>query len=223
MDISIFPLFEKVDIIQEDSTIDEPIIYSSYIESIGEQSMFIAPPLLDNAEMQSCIGDLIDLRVTTEECAYFFSATFLRCHWNIIPLWEISFPIRLQRTQLRDYVRVKINLEVKLEFLNEKCQRTVITTLTKDFSAGGLQVVMPVAPPADSKVIVMLSLPDQTTLKIKGEFVRIKYPKTAAQKHFASIKFCELDKKMINKIVKYLFDKQIERRQKERILENNQI
>nr|WP_094607643.1 hypothetical protein [Sporomusa silvacetica] len=52
-------------------------------------------------------------------------------------------------------------------------------------------------------------------IESEGEFVRIKYPKTASQKHFASIKFCELDDKMTNKIVKYIFDKEIERRQKE--------
>ena len=219
MDINIFPTLEKIDVMCENLENEEQIIYSSFIESIGEQSLFIAPPVLDDVKMHSHTGDIITIRVTTEECAYFFTATFLRYHWKDVSLWEISLPINIQRSQLREYVRVKINLEVKLEFLNEKCQRTVIPTLTKDFSAGGLQVVMPVAPPADSKVMVILTLLDNTTLTVKGEFVRIKYPKTAAQKHFASIKFCELDDKLVSKIVKYLFDKQIERRQKERTLE----
>lgn len=218
MDINIFPTLEKIDIIRNDVETQQQIIYSSFIESIGEQSMLIAPPFLDDVNMESHIGDIISVRVTTEECAYFFEATLLGYHWDVVSLWEISLPIHIQREQMRDYVRVKINLEVKLEFLNEQCQRTVITTVTKDFSAGGLQVVMPMAPPADSKVMVILSMADSKNLKVKGEFVRIKYPKTAAQKHFASIKFCELDHKMISKIVKYLFDKQIERRQKERTL-----
>ena len=219
MDISIFPIFEKIDVIPEILETQEQIIYSSFIESIGQHSMFIAPPLLDDVKIQSRIGDIITIRFTMEDCSYFFSTTFLNYHWNEMSLWEVSLPIHIQRVQLRDYVRVKINLELELEFLNEQCQRTAITTLTKDFSAGGVQVVMPVAPPADSKVMVILPLPDHTTLRIKGEFVRIKYPKTAAQKHFASIKFCEVDAKITRKIVKYLFDKQIERRQKEKTLD----
>lgn len=180
--------------------------------------MFILSPFKERTQMQANIGDIINARVTAENCAYFFDAILLGYRWDNVPLWEISLPVNIQRTQLREYVRVKICLEVTLEFLDECCQRKVVKTLTKDFSAGGLQVVMPVAPPADSKVMVMLSLADQTILKVRGEFVRIKYPKTTAQKHFASIRFCELNEKMTNKIVKYIFDKEIERRQKDRTL-----
>jgi c-di-GMP-binding flagellar brake protein YcgR len=218
MNNKIFRPLEKIDIIHNDFETEEPILYSSFIETIGEDSMFILPPFQENRKMQSRIGDILQARITTEECAYFFEAVFLNYHWDDLSLWEISLPIRMNRSQLRQFVRVKISLEVELEFLDENLQRTVIKTLTKDFSAGGIQVVMPVAPPADSKVMIILSLADETTLRIKGEFVRIKYPKTESQNHFASITFCEVDNKMTNKIVKYLFDKQVAQRQKDRIL-----
>jgi len=218
IDISIWGSLEKIDIIHNDLETQEEFFYSSFIESIGEKSMFILSPFREDKKMQSRIGDIIEARITVEECAYFLKAILLGYRWDVFSLWEISLPIHIQRTQMREYVRLKICLEVILEFLDEHCQRKVIKTVTKDFSAGGLQVAMPVAPPADSRVMVTLSLWYQTTLKVKGEFVRIKYPKTASQKHFASIKFCELDDKMTNKIVKYIFDKEIERRQKERSL-----
>lgn len=218
MDISILAALEKIDIRYNDLETQEEIIYSSFIDSIGEKSMFILPPFREDKKMQSRIGDIVEARITAEECAYFLKAILLGYRWDVISLWEISLPIDIQRTQMREYVRLKICLEVILEFLDEHCQRKVIKTVTKDFSAGGLQVAMPVAPPADSKVMVTLSLREQTTLKMKGEFVRIKYPKTAFQKHFASIKFCELDDKVTNKLAKYIFDKEIERRQKERRL-----
>lgn len=218
MDISILGTLEKIDITHNDLKTQEEFIYSSFIESIGEKSMFILSPFREDKIMQSSIGDIVEARITAEECAYYFKAILQGYRWDVVALWELSLPIHIQRTQLREYVRLKICLEVVLEFLDEHCQSKAIKTLTKDFSAGGLQVAMPVAPPADSKVMVTLSLWDQTTLKVKGEFVRIKYPKTASQKHFASIKFCELNDKMTNKIAKYIFDKEIERRQRRRSL-----
>jgi len=218
MDLSIFLALEKIDIISVDLETQEEFIYSSFIESISEKSMFISLPVHASEEMQFCVDEVITGRITTEDCAYFFEATLLASHQDVISLWEISLPLHLHRTQLREYVRVKINLEVQLEFLDEHFQRAAITTFTKDFSAGGLQVVLPVTPPASPKVVVILSLTDNKYLQVNGEFVRIKYPKTVAQKHFASIKFCDLDENLTNKIVKYIFDKQIERRQKERIL-----
>lgn len=218
MNIDLLRTLDKLDIIHEELEHQEPIIYSSFIESVNEQSMLILSPFCDDMPLQSKVGDTISIRATTEECAYFFEAIFLGYRWNGVSLWEISLPLHLQRSQLREYVRAKISLEVKIEFIDEHLQHKIIKTLTKDVSAGGLQIVMPVAPPPDSKVMVLLSLADQTILKVKGEFVRIKYPKTASQKHFASIKFCELDKKLTNKIVKYIFDKQIAQRQKDRTL-----
>lgn len=218
MSINLFCTLDKLDIIQENLETQEQTNYFSFIESISEQSMLILSPFCEDLQLQSKVGDTISIRATTEECAYFFEAIFLGYRWNGVSLWEISLPLHIKRSQLREFVRVKISLEVKIEFIDEHLQHKVIKTLTKDVSAGGLQIVMPVAPPADSKVMVVLSLADQTTLKVKGEFVRIKYPKTESQKHFASIKFCELDKKLTNKIVKYIFDKQIEQRQKDRTL-----
>lgn len=218
MSNNIFGILEKIDIIDDSLETGESTIYSSFIESIGKESLSIFPPVREDITMQAQPGDVLRIRSTTEKCSYFFEAILLGHRWKEVALWEISLPLHIQRVQLRQHVRVKVILEVELEFISETLEHAVIQTFTKDVSAGGLQVVMPIPPPTDSKVMVLLFLENETTLTAKGEFTRIEYPKTECQKHFASIKFCDLDEKMTNKIVKYIFDKQIEQRQKNRTL-----
>ena len=120
----------------------------------------------------------------------------------------------MQRSQQCKYVRAKTILEVVLEYMDVRMQWQVMRTYTKDLSAGGLQVIMPSVPPEGSNVLVHLFLTEEEVLDLKGEFVRIEYPKTEEQKHFASIKFCEMERKMTERIVKFIFDKEVEQRKR---------
>jgi len=214
MQTSLFRAVEKLDVLCEDIETNEEVVFSSFIESVDAESLFICVPQREKEALNTCVGDVLKARMTVAECAYFFEAKVLEHHFQEGKLWKLSLPSYLQRSQRRRYVRVKTILEVVLEYIDAKMQRKVMKTYTKDISAGGLQVVMPAVPPEGSNVIISLTLDEKEVLYAKGEFVRIKYPKTEDQKHFASIKFCEMDKKTTERIVKYIFDKEVEQRKR---------
>lgn len=212
MEIGIFRALEKLDVVCEDVETNEMVVFSSFIDSVNAESLFICVPQREKEELKSCVGDVLKGRITSVECAYFFEATLVRHHMQEGKLWELSLPSYMQRSQQRQYVRVKTILEVVLEYVDTKMQRKVTKTYTKDISAGGLQVVMPAVPPEGSNVIISLALGENEVVDAKGEFVRITYPKAEDQKHFASIKFCEMDEKTTEQIIKFIFAKEVEQR-----------
>ncbi len=214
MQKGLFRALEKIDVVCENVETKEIVIFSSFIKSIESDSLFIGVPQREKEEMQTCIGDYLKARITTEQCAYFFETKVVKYHQQEMKLWELTWPLCMQRSQQRKYVRAKTILEVVLEYMDARMQWQVMRTYTKDISAGGLQAVMPSVPPEGSNVLIHLFLAEEEVLDLKGEFVRIEYLKTEEQKHFASIKFCEMDKKMTERIVKFIFDKEVEQRKR---------
>ena len=214
MQKGLFRALEKIDVVCENEETKEIVIFSSFIKSIENDSLFIGVPQREKEEMHACIGEYLKARITTEQCAYFFETKVVKYHQQEMKLWELAWPCCMQRSQQRKYVRAKTILEVVLEYMDVRMQWQVMRTYTKDLSAGGLQVVMPSVPPEGSNVLVHLFLTEEEVLDLKGEFVRVEYPKTEEQKHFASIKFCEMDKKMTERIVKFIFDKEVEQRKR---------
>jgi c-di-GMP-binding flagellar brake protein YcgR len=212
MQTGLFRALEKLDVLCEDVETNEKVVFSSFIDSVDAESLFICVPQREKEELKSYVGDVLKARITSVECAYFFEAQVIRQHLREGKLWELSLPSYMQRSQQRKYVRVKTILEVILEYIDAKMQRKVTKTYTKDISAGGLQVVMPAVPPEGSNVIISLALDENEVLHAKGEFVRITYPKAEDQKHFASIKFCEMEEKTTERIIKFIFDKEVEQR-----------
>jgi len=211
-------VMQKVDIIEENRETNEKFTYLSRIEDIGPKSIFIAPPYRKGFYLPPNVGKVITMWITAESCAYLFNAELLGYSSASVPLWEVALPINVKKIQRRQYVRFDIALDVKIE-IEDKPGDPVIA-LTKNVSAGGVQIVLQEPLPPDSRVKVTLPLTSEATVVATGEVIRVIFPEKPHEKITTAIKFSEIEERARNLIVRYIFRKQAERRQKERALFN---
>ncbi len=218
--MELFKLTKKIDVIVEDPETGHRLTYSSRIEDIGEDSMTIAAPYRRGSFLPPWTGRTFSGRIAGDKCAYIFKSALLQYITDPIPLWVIAPPTDVKKVQMRSYVRLDVVLDVKLEFAGEGDGGSshVISTLTRDISAGGTRVVVskPLVP--GKKVKITLSLPEADSVEAVGEVLRNIPPENPGERHTAAIEFIDIKEKNRGKIVKYIFRKQIERRKKEREL-----
>ncbi|WP_378956222.1 flagellar brake protein [Pelosinus sp. sgz500959] len=213
-------LARDIDILEKNPETEENSIYLSRIEGISEGSILITPPFMKGSychSLQTEIGTILNARIAAEGCSYFFECELISFKDSCgEDLWEISLPMNMRRVQRREHVRLSIALDVKIEFMDEK--KKIITTFTKDLSAGGVQVVLEEPLPEDSDIHILLPLTDEIAIEAKGEIVRVIFPKTPRGMITTAIKFIEFPEEKQEEITKYIFQKEVHRRQKDKQL-----
>lgn len=209
-------LASTIDIFEKDPETEDDILYLSRIEKITENSILITPPVIKGdcfQALQEDSGKIINACVAAQGCSYLFECQLMDCKENPEDCWEISLPINIKRIQRREHVRLAIILDVKIEFIDQK--KKVITTFTKDISAGGVRVVLEEPLPDDLDITISLPLTEEVAIETKGEVVRVIFPKTPRGMVTTAIKFNEIPKEEQEMITKYIFKKEVQRRQKD--------
>jgi c-di-GMP-binding flagellar brake protein YcgR len=207
---------QKLDIIEEDPETLKKDIYFSRVEDVGAESVLITTPFRRGFYLPPRIGRLIAVRVVADKIPYMFKANLLRYRAEQIPLWEISKPVSFYKIQLRENVRLDISLGVSLEVLAANEETKAIRTLTRDISAGGVQVVLANPLPVGTVVKVTVMLGADFVLETQGTVIRLMPPMPPVDKYFAGIQFVELDPPTKQKIIRFIFAKQAELRMKEK-------
>jgi len=208
-----------IDIFEINQDIAQDITFLSRIEDISDTSMFISPPFKKGdywQPLQGQVGKLLSARVATERSSYFFETKIVAIHSDSTDFWELSLPTNVKKMQRRKYVRLTIMLSVTIKFIDPTLK--AITTFTKDISAGGLQIVVENPLPNDSDIKILLPLTNKLTVETKGEILRVTLPETLRERITIAIKFSELSEEKQEQITKYIFNKEVERRQKEKSL-----
>ena len=209
---------QKIDVIETDPETAEQDVYFSRIEDVGKQTIMITPPFRKGFYLPPRPGRKIAARVVAEKVPYFFETTLLRYVPDQLPLWELVKPVNFVKMQLRENVRLDISLKVTLAPLDELDETNFIKTTTKDFSAGGLMVMLAKSVPLGSKFIATVTITPEWTLTAEAEVVRLMPPQPPQEKYFAGLKFKDkdIDDKLHKRIIQFIFFKQAEKRQKEK-------
>jgi len=211
-------LARDIDIFEKNLETHEKITFLSRIEAIDRKSIFISPPFKKDCYWYSLrgeVGTVFNARVGTDRCSYFFDTQLIGISSTPTELWEMSLPTNVTKLQRRQYVRLAIILDVIIKFIDPYTKD--ITTVTKDISAGGVQIVLEERP-VDSYVKISLPLGKEVTIEAKGEVIRVAFPTTSRQCFTIAIKFNEMSNEKQEQITKYIFHKEVERRQKDKHL-----
>lgn len=216
--MDIFRITQNIEIIEEDQETGKREFYFSRIEDMSEKALFITSPFRKGFYLPPRQGRKLVVRLSADTCSYLFEAVLLAYHSSPLPLWEISLPSTIKRVQLREFVRLDIALEIKLEFTNASGSEQSMVTLSKNISAGGMQVVLPEPLPVKTKFTVTFSLSPQEQFQLQGEIIRIIPPEQDGGKTCAAIKFNKIEEKTRQQIIKFIFQEQLERRRKAREL-----
>jgi len=189
--------------------------FASRIEEIIEGYMIIAMPMEKGHPIFQARGSTFYGRIFDESGVYAFKSTFIDRKMNPLPIWIVSRPFDIEKTQQRSFVRFDIALPVLVQYITaEEEEEVALNLVTKDLSGGGLQVISNRRIKVGKRVQIKLDCPEYGTFEIMGEIIRVQKPQDDRQVFWISIRFIDIQETIRDKISKFIFKKQLEQRQK---------
>jgi len=169
------------------------------------------------AQGQSFTGQLI-----IDGIVYQFISKLLRKNIHPIPVWVVSLPVELKKVQLRSFVRTSAMIPVQFKLIlplanNDpeiSADKPTFNVQTKDISGGGLQLVTRQPFEIGAKGQLVIDIPEGGIIMAIGEVVRVEQPQQENPVFWVGIKFLEVQERDRSKLIKYIFKKQLEQRQK---------
>ena len=190
--------------------------YPSRIEEVGPNYMVVAMPMRKGIPIlleprQEFTGKIFDA-----SGVYSFKSVFLGKKLRPIPIWIISTPFDLQKIQQRSFVRLDVAVPVILEYPSpeDDSQMVTLNLTTKDISGGGLQAISQMPLKHGLAVELKVSLPEFGSLEFKGEVIRVHKPQADRPLFWIAIKFVDIQENSRDKLIRFIFKKQLEQRQK---------
>ncbi|WP_378951862.1 flagellar brake protein [Pelosinus sp. sgz500959] len=190
--------------------------YTSRIEEIIHNHMIIAMPMKKGYPVFHERGSIFYGKVFDGRGAYSFKSNFVDRKMTPLPIWIVTMPFDIVKTQQRSFVRFNVPLPVEIEYPADNEQNEVISikAVTKDLSAGGLCVICDQTIKVGKQVNLLLDFPDLGIFQVDGEVVRMNQPQEDRKLYWISIKFVGVHEAIRDKISKFIFKKQLEQRQK---------
>lgn len=203
---------QRIEIIEiGDNEIDKEAVYNSRIEDIKENEISIALPI----DYRLCPiiparAERIRGRIVESSSAYEFTATYKNIANIPIPVWVIEISDTVEKCQNREFVRVKLQIPLKITpTLEDGSRAKSFKTTSIDLSGNGLSFITQQEIPLGSKLIL-----ETSSIAAIGRisiFIEVKRCFLAKDNYYViGSKFVNLPRITQNKLVKYLFTKQRE-------------
>lgn len=190
--------------------------YTSRIEEIIHNHIVIAMPMQKGSPIYQQRGQSVYGRIFDESGIYTFKSTFVDKKMSPLPIWIITQPYDIEKSQQRSFVRFDIALPVVVAYQLDEEQDEVVSLnlITKDLSGGGLQLICDKKIKFGTKVKLTLDLSDFGSFQVDSEVVRVHQPQAERQLFWISVKFINIPDNIRDKISRFIFRKQLEHRQK---------
>lgn len=197
--------------------------YGSRVEELTTDGMIIAMPMRKGYPVMLAQGHSFTGQLIIDGIVYQFTSTLLSKKLHPIPVWVVSLPSEIKKVQLRSFVRTSAMIPVQFKLVLPQANQPGVTAgvdnptfsvQTKDISGGGIQIVTRQAFDIGSKGQLAIDIPDSGIILAMGEVVRVEQPQLENQVFWIGIKFTEIQERDRSKLIKYIFKKQLEQRQK---------
>lgn len=187
--------------------------YPSKISDIDENSIKVLTPSSQGGLIPLRENDEVDILFPGDSAAFKYTAVVRDRVLEPVPQTIITLPDELERIQRRDYFRLEVKEKVvycKIDDDGEVSGEPVETT-TSDLSGGGARIIVEekLEPEVLLELYFEISVIKETP--IIGKVVNI-YRTTSTVE--AGIEFVNIEAKIRDKIMGWLFDKQREWRRK---------
>lgn len=155
-------------------------------------------------------------KVFTDTGVYWFRSVYYNKRMQPLPVWIVSLPYDIKKIQQRAFVRFDVALPASISFMLSPDQEepTTIKTVTKDLSGGGVQVVSEMPLHLGTKLQVEVEVPEHGLVQAVGEVIRVFRPVSDRKLFWLAVKFTDIQENARDKIIRFIFKKQLEQRQK---------
>lgn len=145
---------------------------------------------------------------------YHFTCIYQDKRLNPLPVWIISHPFDIKKIQQRAFVRIDTKLKIQVQAVAESGETNSHTVFTKDISGGGMQVISKFPYVIGQKIFIAFELPELGAICTVAEVVRSVKQQSDFVVFYIGLKFIDIPERDRNKIIKYIFHKQLENRRK---------
>ena len=192
---------------------DDEIPFFSKLENIGDGELVLTVPVdEDKCPVRISPGTSFTCDFF-DGCSYYrFAVGFQRRVNENIPVWYTDKPVKVQKIQHREFVRMKVDHPLVVRLLDDDgAEEEMLFTNTVDLSGGGICFLLDRPLEAGKKVTVEISeIPGIGLFNNKATVVRhAELDENAEEKKYhIGAKFVHMDSKIQDKIVNYIFDLQ---------------
>ncbi|MBM0064623.1 flagellar brake protein [Alkalicoccobacillus gibsonii] len=203
---------------------EKPVpVYRCRVVDLEDGRIMIDYPINETTKKPAFFYDGTQFKawwVAKENAVYSFEATILGRKKSEIPVLILNQPMpdQIIKLQRREYVRISARADVAVHPFHTDYYPFASTTV--DISGGGCAITLPrnyQCPPIGEMVMLYLVLhrPSGTVdyLQVKADIVRIIQPSEHSQERL-SFEFLQLAKRDREKIMTYIFEKQLMEKKK---------
>ncbi|MDK2926563.1 MAG: hypothetical protein PWR31_253 [Bacillota bacterium] len=189
-------------------------LYPSYIVDVGEETVTLAAPLTHGRFVFFAPGETLRLYAGTTV----FGCAVVGREFVPHPLLIVTRPEVLGKMQRRSFIRLEVSLPVTVRVLDVKegvppQVREEVKAVTVDLSAGGVLLAFPHELARDTWVELDLFLAAEK-LTLRGRVRRVAPAAGRGGPARLGVEFVEPHPRQQDKIVKFIFERQRELRQK---------
>lgn len=194
--------------------------FQSRIEEVSSNHIVCAMPMIKGRPLTVQQGIRFYGKAIIDGVVYFFTSRLLNKKMFPLPVWIIDLPHDIERIQQRSFVRVDAMLPVEVKPIVEEVSdeeagdSPPIKVITKDISGGGAQLVLNEPVKIGTRLSLVIEVPDNEAIETIGEVVRVEKPRNDRELFWIGIKFLDIHESFRNKLIKFIFKKQLEQRQK---------
>ncbi|MEN6413172.1 MAG: flagellar brake domain-containing protein [Veillonellales bacterium] len=190
--------------------------YHSRIEDITPTTIILAMPMDKSVPVLLSPGTVFFGKAIDNGAVYHFTSTFIDKKILPLPVWIASPPRDIRKIQQRAFVRIDAVLPVNIEIEDEAEENSVrlLQVFTRDISGGGIQAICKEPLKLGSQLRLQIDIPEFGRVETIGKVVRMEQPQDLRNLFWISIKFIDIPEGIRRKIIKFIFKKQLEHRQK---------
>ena len=201
----------KLEIVIKRDSQEDTKGYSMVQDITSEGELVITQSMRDGIPVVIRLNDTLRVFFFQEESCFAFDGKpierFKIENANMISIRQIS-PI--EKVQRRQFYRLRIVLPVNLKLLDVKGDAPIIKSYSIDISGNGLRLNIDEKLDINSMIECNIELSAEETLTIRGKVVRVALDDKYADKYDIGISFVDIPRKVQDRIVKFIFDKQRE-------------
>ncbi|NLJ99959.1 MAG: hypothetical protein GX318_01820 [Clostridia bacterium] len=188
------------------------------IQEVTSEHIAIHVPSYRGRERKLNPGDYVTARVFSKDAQYVFKSTVLGQREEKVILYLLSLPSHIERIQMRDFVRVKVQMPAEYRLLKSKedTDGSYKKCFTVDMSGGGLQIVVPELVETGALMALRFTIQDSKDEDVLIKtFARVKRRDTAISKsgrYVLGISFEDIDERDRDQIIAFVYKKILEER-----------
>lgn len=187
--------------------------YPSKVEEATESYLLLAMPMSKGVPVLPQSDTVFYGRMVMGGAVWLFASRFLDKRLRPVLMWVCSPAYDFRKIQQRAFVRLETALPVILRPAVDGGDAQPVSATTRDIGGGGLQLVTRELIPQGVVVKVEFDLGEFKIFTGSAVVVRAEYD-NFRKICCLGLKFVDLSERERDKIIKYIFKRQLERRQK---------